>query len=73
MRASLLETVSMRRWLDGHGGFMLAVGNMLNGGKLYGKHKDLEDLNYGRFQPVTTDFRTVFDRDGVVVLRRVAR
>jgi uncharacterized protein (DUF1501 family) len=44
----------------GYGGFMLAVGNMLNGGKLYGKHKDLEDLNYGRFQPVTTDFRTVF-------------
>lgn len=44
----------------GHGGFMLAVGNMLNGGKLYGKHKTLEELDYGRFQPVTTDFRTVF-------------
>jgi len=44
----------------GHGGFMLAVGNMLNGGKIYGKHKSLEELDYGRFQPVTTDFRNVF-------------
>jgi len=44
----------------GYGGFMLAVGNMLNGGKLSGKHQNLEDLNYGRFQPVTTDFRNVF-------------
>ena len=44
----------------GYGGFMLAVGNMVNGGKFYGKHTSLDDLNYGRFQPVTTDFRTVF-------------
>ena len=32
----------------------------VNGGKFYGKQKSLEELNYGRFQPVTTDFRTVF-------------
>jgi uncharacterized protein (DUF1501 family) len=44
----------------GHGSFMLAVGNMLNGGRIYGKHKSLDELDYGRFQPVTTDFRTVF-------------
>jgi uncharacterized protein (DUF1501 family) len=44
----------------GHGGFMLAVGNMVNGGKVYGKHKGLDELDYGRFQPVTTDFRSVF-------------
>jgi uncharacterized protein (DUF1501 family) len=44
----------------GHGSFMLAVGNMLNGGRIYGKHRSLDELDYGRFQPVTTDFRTVF-------------
>jgi uncharacterized protein (DUF1501 family) len=44
----------------GFGGFMLAVGNMLNGGKIYGKHKSLDELAYDRFQPVTTDFRNVF-------------
>ena len=44
----------------GYGGFMLAVGNMLNGGKFYGKHQNLDELSYGRFQMVTTDFRAVF-------------
>jgi uncharacterized protein (DUF1501 family) len=46
----------------GHGGFMLAVGNMLNGGKVYGTHKGLDAsyLSYERFQPVNTDFRAVF-------------
>ena len=39
---------------------MLAMGNMVNGGKLYGTHKDMSDLDYGRFQPVHTDYRTVF-------------
>jgi uncharacterized protein (DUF1501 family) len=46
----------------GRGGFMLAVGGekVMNGGKMYGQWKGLGDLNYGRFQPVRTDFRTVF-------------
>ena len=46
----------------GHGGFMIAVGNMLNGGKVYGTHKGLDtsSLSYERFQPVNTDFRSVF-------------
>ena len=46
----------------GNGGFMMAVGNMLNGGKVYGPHKSLDKshLTYERFQPVTTDFRAVF-------------
>jgi uncharacterized protein (DUF1501 family) len=46
----------------GHGGFMLAVGNMLSGGKVYGTHKGLDAsyLSYERFQPVNTDFRAVF-------------
>ena len=41
---------------------MLAVGGekVMNGGKMYGQWKGLGDLNYGRFQPVRTDFRTVF-------------
>jgi uncharacterized protein (DUF1501 family) len=44
----------------GRGGFMLAMGNMIQGGKFYGTHKDMSDLDYGRFQPVHTDYRTVF-------------
>ena len=44
----------------GRGGYMLAVGNMLNGGKYYGKWKGLGDTEGGRFLPVHTDFRAVF-------------
>ena len=44
----------------GRGGFMLAMGNMLKGGKLYGTWNGLQDLDGGRFQPVHTDFRAVF-------------
>lgn len=44
----------------GRGGFMLAMGNMMNGGKFYGINKGLEDLEHGRFQPVHTDYRNVF-------------
>jgi uncharacterized protein (DUF1501 family) len=44
----------------GRGGFMLAMGNMVNGGKFLGTHKGLEDLDHGRFQPVHTDYRNVF-------------
>ena len=44
----------------GRGGFMLAMGNMINGGRFYGTHKDLTDLEGGRFQPVHTDYRNVF-------------
>jgi uncharacterized protein (DUF1501 family) len=44
----------------GRAGFMIAVGGMLNGGKFYGTHKGLDDTDYGRFQPVHTDFRAVF-------------
>lgn len=43
----------------GHGGFMLATGGMVKGGKMYGKWKGLEQLNRGRYLPVTTDFRLV--------------
>jgi uncharacterized protein (DUF1501 family) len=44
----------------GRGGFMIAMGNMINGGRFYGKHNGLEDLEHGRFQPVHTDYRNVF-------------
>lgn len=44
----------------GRGGFMFAMGNMLNGGRFYGIHKGVEDLEHGRFQPVHTDYRNVF-------------
>lgn len=44
----------------GRGGFMLAMGNMLNGGRFYGKHKDMTDLEGGRYQPVHVDYRTVY-------------
>jgi uncharacterized protein (DUF1501 family) len=44
----------------GRGGFMLAMGNMINGGRFYGIHKGLQDLEGGRFQPVHTDYRNVF-------------
>jgi uncharacterized protein (DUF1501 family) len=44
----------------GRGGFMIAMGNMIAGGKFFGTHKGLEDLEHGRFQPVHTDYRNVF-------------
>lgn len=44
----------------GRGGFMIAMSNSLNGGKFYGEHRGMQDLDYGRFQPVHTDFRAVF-------------
>ena len=44
----------------GNGGFMLAVGGMVAGNKIYGTWKGLGDLSYDRFQPSHTDFRTVF-------------
>jgi len=44
----------------GRGGFMLVLGNMLNGGKIYGPHKGMDDLDHGRYQPVHTDYRNVF-------------
>ena len=44
----------------GRGGFMIAMGNMIQGGKFMGIHKGLDDLEHGRFQPVHTDYRTVF-------------
>ena len=43
----------------GRAGFMLAVGGMLNGGRFYGTHRGLQDTDYGRYQPVHTDFRAV--------------
>ncbi|HSU69712.1 MAG TPA: DUF1501 domain-containing protein [Tepidisphaeraceae bacterium] len=44
----------------GRAGMMIAMGGMLNGGKLYGTWNGLKDLEGGRFQPVHTDFRAVF-------------
>ena len=44
----------------GRAGMMIAMGGMLNGGKLYGTWNGLKDLDGGRFQPVHTDFRAVF-------------
>ena len=48
----------------GSGGFMLAVGDMLNaqpkGLGALGVHKSMADLEYGRYQPVHSDFRTVY-------------
>jgi uncharacterized protein (DUF1501 family) len=44
----------------GRGGFMIAMGNMMNGGKFYGTTKNMQDLEGGRFQPVHTDYRNVF-------------
>lgn len=46
----------------GRGGFMLAMGNMVNGRQIYGKWTGMEEhqLDYGRFMPVHTDFRLVF-------------
>jgi uncharacterized protein (DUF1501 family) len=44
----------------GRGSMMIAMGNMLNGGKLYGTWNGLKDTDGGRFQPVHTDFRAVF-------------
>jgi len=39
---------------------MIAMGNMISGGKFFGVNKGLEDLEHGRFQPVHTDYRNVF-------------
>ncbi len=46
----------------GHGGYMLAVGGPINGGKFYGKWTGLSSrsLYEGRDLPVHTDFRDVF-------------
>jgi uncharacterized protein (DUF1501 family) len=44
----------------GRGSMMLAMSNSLNGGKVYGTHNGMQDLDGGRFQPVHTDFRAVF-------------
>jgi uncharacterized protein (DUF1501 family) len=44
----------------GRGGFMIAMGNMIQGGKFFGVNKGLADLEGGRFSPVHTDYRNVF-------------
>ena len=46
----------------GHGGYMLAIGGRVNGGKVYGKWTGLgsRSLYEGRDLPVYTDFRDVF-------------
>lgn len=46
----------------GHGGFMLAVGGPVKGGKVYGKWTGLDRsrLYEGRDLPIYTDFRDVF-------------
>ncbi|MGB0767101.1 MAG: DUF1501 domain-containing protein [Phycisphaeraceae bacterium] len=46
----------------GRGGFMLAVGGMVKGGRLYGKYTGLEKQNLyqNRDLPVHVDFRLVF-------------
>ncbi len=44
----------------GNGGFMLVMGGMVAGPKVFGQFKGMGDLNYDRFMPVHTDFRTVF-------------
>jgi len=46
----------------GHGGFMLAMGGMIQGKRIYGKWTGLEKskLWQGRDMPVHTDFRLVF-------------
>jgi uncharacterized protein (DUF1501 family) len=46
----------------GHGGYMLAVGGPINGGRFYGKWTGLssKSLYEGRDLPVYTDFRDVF-------------
>jgi uncharacterized protein (DUF1501 family) len=44
----------------GRGSMMLAMGGMLNGGKMYGTWNGLKDSYDGRFLPVHTDFRAVF-------------
>ncbi|MHC4830458.1 MAG: DUF1501 domain-containing protein, partial [Planctomycetota bacterium] len=46
----------------GRGGMMLALGGMVQGGKVYGQWKGLQDsaLQDKRDLPVTTDFRDVF-------------
>lgn len=45
----------------GHGNAIIAIGNSVNGGKVYGKWKGLtpEQLDRGRYLAVTTDFRNV--------------
>jgi len=47
----------------GRGGFMLAVGGpaLVKGNRnMWGTWNGLAEMNYGRFQPVKTDFRDVF-------------
>lgn len=44
----------------GRGSYMLAIGNMLNGGRHYGTWKGMGDTEGGRYLPVHTDFRAIF-------------
>ena len=46
----------------GHGNAMIAIGNSVKGGKVYGDWKGLktDQLDRGRYLAVTTDFRDVF-------------
>ncbi len=46
----------------GRGGYMLAIGAMVNGMRMYGRWTglDVADLADGRDLPVNTDFRLVF-------------
>ncbi|MDH3530020.1 MAG: DUF1501 domain-containing protein [Acidobacteriota bacterium] len=46
----------------GHGNAMIAIGNSVNGGRVYGDWKGLKpsQLDRGRYLAVTTDFRDVF-------------
>ena len=46
----------------GHGNAMIAIGNSVKGGKVYGDWKGLKSsqLDRGRYLAVTTDFRDVF-------------
>ena len=55
----------------GRAGFMLAMGGqgVINGGKIYGTWKGMEELEHHRFQPVHTDFRTVFAETLVKLFR----
>jgi uncharacterized protein (DUF1501 family) len=55
----------------GRAGFMLAMGGapLLTGGKIYGDWKGMDELEQARFQPVHTDFRTVFAETLVKLFR----
>jgi uncharacterized protein (DUF1501 family) len=53
----------------GRAGFMLAMGDMLVGNKIYGTWKGMQELDAARYQPVHTDFRTVFAETLVKLFR----